>query len=210
MAFELLKSIKNRIKNWWIPSVVGVVFIFTGIYTLVNPDISYVSLSLLFSISFLFSGISEIFFSISNRKEMDNWGWILAYGILTTIVGLFLVSHPLLTLEIFSLYVAFLILFRSISGISFSCELKDMGIENWWITLIISVALLFFAITALLFPGLAGLTAIYWVGMGIILAGIIAIYYSLQLKKVKDYPKVISEDIQKRYEHFRNEINNSL
>ena len=210
MAFEIIKSIKNRIKNWWIPLIVGIIFILTGIYTLLNPDVSYITLSLIFSISFLFSGISEIIFSISNRKEMDNWGWVLAYGILSTVIGGVLINHPLISLEVFSIYVSFLILFRAMSGISFSFELKELGVDSWWISLLISVILLFFAITAMIFPGLAGLTAVYWVGMGVILAGIITINYSIQLKKIKDLPDRISEDLKNKYENFRKEINNQF
>ena len=210
MAFEIIKSIKNRIKNWWIPLIVGIIFILTGIYTLLNPDVSYITLSLIFSISFLFSGISEIIFSISNRKEMDNWGWVLAYGILSTVIGGVLINHPLISLEVFSIYVSFLILFRAMSGISFSFELKELGVDSWWISLLISVILLFFAITAMIFPGLAGLTAVYWVGMGMILAGIITVNYSIQLKKIKDLPDRISEDLKNKYENFRKEINNQF
>lgn len=207
MAFEIIKSIKNKIKNWWIPLIVGIVFILTGIYTLLNPDVSYISLSIIFSVSLLFSGLSEIFFSLSNRKEMDNWGWIFAYGILTTVIGIILIAHPLITLEVFSMYISFLILFRAISGISFSFDIKELGVDNWWVSLITSIILLFFAITAIIFPTLAGLTAVYWVGMGMILAGFISIHYSLRLKQIKDLPDRISDDLKNRYEHFRNEIN---
>lgn len=210
MAFKILKSIKNRINNWWIPLLIGIVFIFAGIYTLLNPSISYLTLSLIFSVSFLFSGVSEIIFSISNRKEMDNWGWFLAYGILTTVVGLILINNPLITLEVFSFYIGFLILFRAISGISVSFDLKDFGMENWWIILVLSILLLSFAIMALVFPSLAGLTAVYWVGMGIILAGVISIYYSIQLKRIKNIPDRISDDLRKRYESLKEEINKKI
>lgn len=210
MALSLLKKLKKSIKYWWIPTIIGIVFICTGIYGLINPSVSYITLSVIFSISFLFSGISEIIFAVSNREEMDNWGWILAYGIFTTIVGFILINNPLLSLEIFSFYIGFLILFRAISGISVAFEIKEYGIDNWWISLVFSTLLLIFAIIALWTPGLAGLTAVYWFGFGMIIAGLISIYYSFQLKAIKNLPHKISDDLKDRYENLRREMNEHI
>ena len=112
MRKSIFKTFNDTIKHWYIPAIVGSIFIVVGIYTFASPATSYVALSILFSLSFLFSGISEIVFSLTNRNEMDNWGWVLAFGILTTVIGGLLLSNPAVSMATLTFYVGFLILFR--------------------------------------------------------------------------------------------------
>lgn len=206
MARTFYKSIKESIKYWWILLLIGLLFIGLGVYCFVNPLASYAALSLVFSISFLFSGISEIIFSIANKDEIDSWGWTLAYGIVTTIVGFLLVVNPVLSLEVFAYYVGFLILFRSISGISHSFDLKNYGVKDWGFSLFISIISLILAIILLWTPQLAGLTAVVWLGMAVITSGLFAVFLSFQLKRIKDLPDNLSEDLKRRYAQIKQEI----
>ncbi len=59
---NFFKTITNAIKHWYIPLIVGILFVATGFYTLFSPLEAYLTLSILFSLSFLFSGLSEIIF----------------------------------------------------------------------------------------------------------------------------------------------------
>lgn len=206
MARTFYKSIKNSVKYWWILLIIGLLFVGLGIYCFAFPTASYVALSVFFAVSFLFSGISEIIFSISNKDEIDSWGWTLTYGIITTIVGFMLVVNPILSLEVFAYYVGFLILFRSISGISYAFDLKNYGVKDWGISLFLAVIGLIISLILLSSPQLAGLTAVAWLGLAVISSGMFAIFISLQLKKIKDLPNNVSDDLRKRYEEIRKEI----
>ena len=185
MPRTFYKSIKSSVKNWWIPLLIGIVFILLGIYGMLNPLIPYTTLSILFSLSFLFSGISEMLFSFTNRDEMDSWGWTFAFGLLATIVGVILILNPLLSMEILGYYIGFLILFRSIYGISLSLELRSYDVKDWVVSLFLSVISLLFAVVILFKPALAGLTLVIWVSLGVIALGIVAIYLALQLRQIK-------------------------
>ena len=206
MARTFYKSIKNSVKYWWILLIIGLLFVGLGIYTFVFPTASYVALSVFFAVSFLFSGISEIIFSISNKDEIDSWGWTLTYGIITAIVGFMLVVNPILSLEVFAYYVGFLVLFRSISGISYAFDLKNYGVRDWGVSLFLAIVGLVVSIILLSKPQLAGLTAVAWLGLAVISTGLFAIFISLQLKKIKDIPNNISDDLRSRYEEIRKEI----
>lgn len=206
MARTFYKSIKNSIKYWWISLIIGILFIGLGIYCFAFPGTSYIILSTFFAVSFLFSGISEIIFSISNKDEIDNWGWTLAYGILTTVVGFMLVLNPILSLEVFAFYVGFLVLFRSISGISYAFDLKNYGVKDWGVTLFLAITGLILSFILLSSPQLAGLTAVAWLGLAIISSGFFAIFISFQLKKLKDFPRNASQDLKNRYDEIRKEI----
>lgn len=131
MELSLLKSLKKTIKHWYIPLLVGIFFIIVSVVSFAWPESSLLALSLLFALSFLFGGLSEIVFSLANREQLDNWGWSLAFGIVTLIVGILLLLNPALSITTLAFYIGFVVLFRSISTIGFAMDIKKYGSKNW-------------------------------------------------------------------------------
>jgi len=206
MRKSIFKTFNDTIKHWYIPAIVGSIFIVVGIYTFASPATSYVALSILFSLSFLFSGISEIVFSLTNRNEMDNWGWVLAFGILTTVIGGLLLSNPAVSMATLTFYVGFLILFRSISALSFSLDLKDYGIGDWGALMALSVIGLIFSIIMIWNPAFACMTIVIWTGLAFITTGIFSLYMAFKLKKLNELPQKMSEDLKLRHRQLQQEI----
>lgn len=66
-----LGTVVNSIKHWYIPLIIGVVLAGSGIYVFATPLASYLALSLIFSFSFLVSGILQMTFAIANSKELN-------------------------------------------------------------------------------------------------------------------------------------------
>lgn len=206
MRKSIFKTFNDTIKHWYIPAIVGSIFIVVGIYTFASPATSYVALSILFSLSFLFSGISEIVFSLTNRNEMDNWGWVLAFGILTTVIGGLLLSNPAVSMATLTFYVGFLILFRSISALSFSLDLRDYGISDWGALMALGVIGLIFSIIMIWNPAFAGMTIVIWTGLAFITTGIFSLYMAFKLKKLNELPQKMSEDLKLRHRQLQQEI----
>ena len=190
MATSILKKVKNDIKHWYLLLIVGLIYICAGVWVFLTPLSSYLALSLLFSISFLISGISDIAFSISNRNELDSWGWKLASGILSAIVGIILLSQPLTSMATLPIFVGFMALFYSIMAISFSIELKSYGVKDWGFTLFIGILGMIFSYILLWNPLFAGLTVVYWTGLALITFGIYSVVFSFQLNRLRKLIKV--------------------
>lgn len=210
MKRNFIKTIESSIKHWYVPLIVGALFVIIGIYTLVSPLESYVALAIVFSISFLVSGLSEIIFSISNRHEMDNWGWNLTFGIFTFLIGLLLVANPEISITTLPFYVGFLVLFRSIMGISFAIELKNYGILDWGNLMAISVLGVLFSFLLLWNPLFAGMTIVFWTGLALITIGIFSVLLSFKLKKLNTMPDKISQKLKNKYNDLRQEIQDEL
>lgn len=185
MATNFVKSIRSSIKHWYIPLLIGILFLVIGIYTLRAPLASYVALSVLFSISFLLAGLFEIVFSISNRDELDNWGWTLTFGIITLLIGLLLVARPELSMATLPFYVGFLVMFRSISAIGFAIDLRHYHVEDWAILLVFGIIGLLFSFILLWNPLFAGLTVVIWTALALLASGVFSIYLAMKLKKLK-------------------------
>ena len=201
-----LKSIKDAIKQWYIPLLVGLLFVIVSIVAFVWPQSSFLALSILFALSFLFGGLSEVIFSIYNRKQLDNWGWSLAFGIITFVVGILLVINPLLSMITLAFYVGFVFLFRSIAAISFSLDIKKYGSKNWGGLLVFGILGAIFSFILIWNPIFAGLSAVILIGLSFLFAGLFSIYFAFQLRKLHKSSKKISSELRERYENLMKEI----
>ena len=200
-----LKTIRKTVKHWYVPAIIGVLFVLFGIYIFATPLATYATLAILFSISFLVSGIMEIFFSVQNKDEIEGWGWYLAGGIFSTLVGLMLVANPGISAVTLPLVVAFTLLFRSIQGLGFAFELKNYGSLNWGNLAIASILGLLFSGLLLFNPVFAGMSLVVMTALAFIFSGIAAIVLSFQLKKVKNFPAKAGKELQEKIENLKKE-----
>lgn len=206
METSFLKTIKSTIKHWYIPLLVGLFFITVSVIVFTSPAGSLKALSLLFALSFLLSGLSESIFSIANKERLDNWGWSLAFGIVTLMVGVLLLLKPTLSLTALAFYIGFVILFRSISTIGFALDIKKYGSRNWGSLLALGIIGTIASFILIWNPVFAGLSAIILVALSFLFAGLFSIFFSLQLRKLHKSSKTISADLAKRYDDLMIEI----
>lgn len=185
MPTPLLKTIKSAVKHWYLPLIVGILFVCVGIYTFTSPLETYLTLAILFSISYIFSGLSDIFFAISNRDELDNWGWALAMGIVTLLVGILLFIHPEITLVTLPFMVGFVMLFRSVSGIGFALDMKNYGGSSWGVLLALGILGTLFSFFLLFNPLAAGMTLVACTGLVLLIIGVFHVFLALKLRKLK-------------------------
>jgi len=195
MVQEIIKKVKSTVKHWYLPLIVGILFLGVGFWTMFRPLESYLGLAILFIWTFIVSGLFDIIFSISNRKELDHWGWDLASGILTFIIGVIMLLNPALSIETLPFYVGFVIMFRSMMAISSSIEIKKYGVLDWGNLMAVGILGLIFSSIMLWNPIFAGLTIVIWTGIALITIGSYAIYFSIKLKKLHKLGEKVKEEI---------------
>jgi uncharacterized membrane protein HdeD (DUF308 family) len=186
MYNDAIESIKDTIKHWYLPLILGIIFIAIGVWAIITPEATYLSLALLFSVAFFAIGILEITFSISFRKQLDGWGWSLASGILGLIIGLILIIHPQISIITLPLFVGFVVLYHSMMAIAWSIEFKKYKIPDWGWLLFTGIVGVIFSFILLWNPFFAGLTVAVFTGIALITVGIFHIYFSIGLKKLKN------------------------
>lgn len=206
MELSLLKSLKKTIKHWYIPLLVGIFFIIVSGVSFTWPQSSLLALSLLFAISFLLGGFSEIVFSLANREQLDNWGWSLAFGIVTSIVGILLMLNPALSITTLAFYIGFVVLFRSISTIGFAMDIKKYGSKNWGALLGLGIIGTIVSFILIWNPIFAGLSVVILVALSFLFAGLFNIFLSFQLRKLHKSSKTISAKLVERYDDLMKEI----
>lgn len=206
MQTLFLKTVKDVIKHWYIPLLVGVFFVVVSVFAFMSPIGSLITLSILFALSFIFGGLSEVLFSIVNRERLDNWGWTLAFGIITFIVGILLLSNPALSITTLAFYIGFLILFRSISAIGFAMDIKKYGNKNWLGLLILGILGSIFSFVLIWNPVFAGLSVIMLISLSFLSAGLFSIVLAFQLRKLHKSSKKLSANLQQRYNALAQDI----
>ncbi|MEO9022563.1 MAG: DUF308 domain-containing protein [Ginsengibacter sp.] len=206
MEALFLKSIGKAIKNWYIPLLVGLFFVIVSITVFFSPLSSLITLSILFAISFLFGGITEIIFSIADRHQLENWGWSLAFGIITLIVGILLLMNPALSITIIAFYIGFVILFRSIAAISLALDIKKYGSKSWGGLLALGILGAIFSFILIWNPVFAGLNVVILIALSFLFTGLFSIYFAFQLRKLHKYTKELSPKLRERFQQLREDI----
>jgi uncharacterized membrane protein HdeD (DUF308 family) len=184
MATEIIKTLKNATKHWYLSLILGVLFIITGILVLRTPVESYLALSILFSVTFFVNGIFEIGYSVTNRKELDNWGWVLAGGVVDLLFGIWLMSSPLVSITVLPFFVGFMLMFRSFAAIGFAVDLKSFGVKEWGWLLALGILGMLFSFVLLWNPMIAGFTIVMWTALAFLTIGVFKIFLSFKLKQL--------------------------
>ena len=192
------KTIRNTIKHWYVPAIIGALFIVLGGYLFTVPESAYLSLVMLFSISFLASGIMEIFFSVQNKDELDGWGWYLASGIFTLLIGVILITKPVVAATTLPFFIGFSLLFRSFQGLGFAFELKNYGVLRWGNLAIVSVLGIILSFLLIVNPIFAGISLVVMTALSFIFAGIVSIVLAFQLKKLKTFTERINKELKEK------------
>jgi len=177
---------KNKImitRNWWLLSVIGVAMIVFGIWVYSNPIENYIALSIMFSVIMFASGISEIFFAISNSKLIKGWGWIFSAGIFDLILGSILITHENLSMAILPLFFGIWLVFRGITQISRGFLLKDAGFKNWGWSVFGGFIVVSFGFMVAYNPFFGAESIVIWTALALITLGIFTLLFSLILKK---------------------------
>jgi len=202
-----LNTFTNAVKHWYIPLILGIIFILCGVYVFSVPLETYLTLTILFSLSFIISGLLDIIFSIQNSGIVKGWGWYLVNGLLTLIFGIYLVAYPAISVTILPFVVGFVLLFRSFQLFGFALELKDLKVNSWGNLAAASILGILFSFLLIANPFFTGLSIVVLTAMSFIFSGIAAIVLSFSLKRVKNFPGKISNELKTKIESLQNEIN---
>lgn len=207
---NLLQPLTNTVKYWYIPLIFGIIFVLSGIYVFTTPLETYLALSVLFSVTFLISGITEVFFSLQNTKSLNGWAWYLVDGLLSATIGAYLIVHPAVSMAILPFVVAFSLLFRSFQLLGFSFDMKNLKMKNWGNVALTSIVGIIFSFLLLASPIITSMSIVSLTAFALIFIGGASIGLSFNLKQLKDASRKMTAELKNRIEALNNEINNHI
>ncbi len=177
------------VKNWWITLLLGILFILGGIGIMLTPLASYIALSIVFSVLLIIGGVMEIAFSVSNKSRIGGWGWFLAAGVIDLVIGIYLIANPAVALAVLPYVLAFWLLFRGISIIGSSLDLKKSRLGNWGWFMFFGILAILCAFYIFWYPAVGAFSIVWFVSFALIFIGITRIMIAFELRKIKKYYK---------------------
>ncbi|GGZ84188.1 HdeD family acid-resistance protein [Algibacter mikhailovii] len=176
---------KTLNKYWWLTLIRGIVLIILAILIFRHPLGALVGLAIYLSVSLLFIGITQVFMSFAVKDTQENWGWTLAVGLIDIFIAFILLSNPAVTAATLPFIVGFWLIVAGVMNFVSAFQDKKEGVPYWWLGLIGGLFTIFigFVLTNNLLAGTLAIT--YWIGFGVMLAGIVNIGLAIGLKSLK-------------------------
>lgn len=191
----LMVALRKIVKYWYVPLLVGILYIILGIWSFNTPVETFLTLAFLFSISFIISGILEIAFAVANRHLAAGWAWRFLSGVIDLVLGSLLLARPEFSFATLTVFVAFWLLFRSFLAIGNSIDLSKIAGSGWGFQLIFGILGVLAGVVLLLNPLLSGIYLVFLVSVGLVTIGIYHIIFALKVKNIKDFGKNANDKI---------------
>lgn len=102
----------------------GIIFVIAGILLVANPLKGVLTLALILAAFLLVEGIFKIIYAFQ-MKATQNWGWVLASGIISLILAILIWAQWPASIVIIGLLVGFYILFSGISMVMLSIAARS-------------------------------------------------------------------------------------
>lgn len=129
-----------------------------------------------YSWAFLSIGILEIIYALLLDKQNTNRKWNIALGIITTSIGLIILTDKTYYMEILSFYIGILLIFRSTISFNLGIEVFNLTRTKGIITIGFSILLFLLGCLLVWRPTALIHSEIYWIGISLLFSGIVNIY----------------------------------
>jgi len=171
-------------RYWVLMLLSGILLSVLGIWVILSPLQSYLSLSLTFAIGIIVTGFFEAAVSLMSIRHIERWGWLLASGLVDIAIGSYLFSYPQITMMLLPIIIGFWLLVRGIMGIGSAIDMRAYGISSWGWILFNSLVVVFFSVGILAYPAFGIANLIIWTGLAFLGAGIFRIVISIKIKEI--------------------------
>ena len=124
--FEIIHAFYMRTwKHFALLLLGGILYTIAGFFAFYNPLLASAVLTLMLAISLVASGAVRVALALGS-KELKNWGWILAGGIVTILAGVIIaLGWPVNSLWILGLFLAIDLIFQGWGVIMFGLALRE-------------------------------------------------------------------------------------
>lgn len=171
----------NYKQNWWMYLVSGIVTVLFGLVTVINPAVSFLSLSFFFGLFLVLTGGIEMVTALTSVRTKSLWFLELAFGAITAIFGVYILGRPQLSLATFVVYASLALLVR---GVIHLVEAFDSSYDNVYRTWqVIAAVVSVLAATFVWRYPVKGTLAFVWVlGVFALINGPLMIAFALEAK----------------------------
>lgn len=178
------KTIRLVVSRWWLLAAAGLLLLSIGIWVIRSPFQSYLTLSKVFAMGMIGTGLSDIFLAVFNKHSKRRIWWLLA-GIADIVIGIYLFNNILFTIILMPLVIGLWTLYRGVIAIGDVFHLRDFPMGNWHHLLIVAIAAVVMALFLLACPYIGIENIFLFSGLSFVAAGLFRLYLALILRNLK-------------------------
>lgn len=172
-------------RYWWMTMLRGVLWIVFGVAIFVRPDISLVSLTLLFGSFALVDGVISAWNSLAGRQENEDWWLLLFAGLAGIIVGVLTFRDPAATALALQFYIAIWAIAVGTLQLVAAMRLRREVDGELWLALS-GLASIAFGVFLFAQPAAGALVVLWLIGGYAIVFGVLLIALALNARDFED------------------------
>ena len=182
--FENLTAKASRvIRHWWLMLIAGILCVVAGICVFAFPIESYVTLSILFGVLMLLTGVAQLIIASTSGNYLMMKGYFIVGGVLDVILGIFLCLYPGVSLVVLPIMMGLWLMYHSFIIISFGGDMDTFRLSGSGMMIILGILLLMLSIFVLVDPFSVGIVTVLTVaGVGLLMLGLMFCAISVKLK----------------------------
>jgi uncharacterized membrane protein HdeD (DUF308 family) len=174
-------SVDSYKQNWWMYLVGGIVTLLFGLVTVINPAVTFLSLSFFFGLFLIITGSLEFINALTSIRTKSLWFLNLAFGAIIAGIGIYLIQRPKLTLATFVVYVALALLARAVIHLVEAFDSSyDAMFRTWQVIAAVVSALA--AVIVWRYPVQGTLAFVLVIGVFALINGPLMIAFALEAK----------------------------
>jgi len=167
-------------RQWWLLAVRGAAAIVFGVLAWFWPDITLITLVILFGAFILVDGISNLITAASGRGAEPKW-IVAVMGLAGIVVGIVTLVWPNLTAIALIYLIAAWAVTMGVFAIIGAVVLRR-DIENEWLLAITGLLAIVFGIAIAIFPGSGALALVWLIGVYAVAYGLLELALAFRLR----------------------------
>lgn len=180
----------NVVRHWWVLLIAGLLLVTAGIVVFCKPAESYLTLSVMFGIMMLVTGIAELVVAVTSRNFFAMRGYSVAGGIIDVLIGIFLCFYPGVTIVVLPIILGAYMLYHSFMIIGFGSDLRAFKVSGSGYMIAGGVLLLVLSTLILVNPFRFGTSAVVVLtGVALLVMGFAVIAKSLRMRDIHKFFK---------------------
>jgi uncharacterized membrane protein HdeD (DUF308 family) len=165
---------------WWVVLVIGLVFVVFGIVMLFDVAAGATTIAIIVGAFLIFDGLVEM---VSGGRRGGSRVWALILGILLVIGGVVVIAWPGVTFLAIAIIWGVTLLVGGIARVVSAAVLRGYG---WGWLVVLGILETILGIVMLAWPDVTAYVILLLIGIYSIIAGIIQIFLSFQLKRAPE------------------------
>jgi uncharacterized membrane protein HdeD (DUF308 family) len=173
ITFSILDAF---VRNWWVLLIRGILAVLFGIMAFTLPDLTVVTLVLLYGVYAFADGLTAIW--VGGRARA--W-WFVSLGVLGVVVGVFTFIYPGITAVALLYLIAAWAIVRGVFEIVTAIKLRK-EINNEWMLIIAGILSVLFGVALVANPAAGALAVVWIIGAYAFIFGLMMIVLAFRLR----------------------------